>query len=129
MGYSIPASIGAKLAAPKRQVVSVIGDGGFQMCMMELATLRQYGIAVKILVLKNQTLGLVRQYQHFFLGDRYSMTELGSDPELSKLSEAYHLRYLSIRKNEEISEKISDFLRGEDSALLECVIDPDEVVR
>ena len=57
------------------------------------------------------------------------MTELGSDPELSKLSEAYHLRYLSIRKNEEISEKLSDFLRGEDSALLECVIDPDEVVR
>lgn len=129
MGYSIPASIGAKLAAPKRQVVSVIGDGGFQMCMMELATLRQYGIAVKILVLKNQTLGLVRQYQHFVLGDRYSMTELGSDPELSKLSEAYHLRYLSIRKNEEISEKLSDFLGGEDSALLECVIDPDEVAR
>ena len=57
------------------------------------------------------------------------MTELGSDPELSKLSEAYHLRYLSIRKNEEISEKLSDFLRGEDSALLECVIDPDEVAR
>ncbi len=83
MGYSIPAAMGAKLAAPSKQVLAVIGDGAFQMSMMELATMRQYGINIKIIVMTNGFLGMVREHQHYAYDDTYSMVELKGDPELS----------------------------------------------
>ena len=76
MGYSIPAAVGAKTAAPDRQVVAVCGDGSFQMSMMELATMRQHNIPVKIVVLKNNYLGMVREYQHYTYKDNYSVVDL-----------------------------------------------------
>ena len=94
MGYSVPAALGAKLGAPDRQVVAVCGDGGFQMTMMELATMKQYNVPVKIVVLRNNVLGLVRQYQHFTYQDRFSVIDLGdSIPDFRKLAEAYGIRY------------------------------------
>ena len=93
MGYAVPAALGAKLGAPDRQVVAVCGDGGFQMTMMELATMKQYKVPVKIVVLRNNVLGLVRQYQHFTYQDRFSVIDLGdSIPNLEKLAEAYGIR-------------------------------------
>lgn len=128
MGYSIPAAMGAKLAEPGRQVVAVCGDGAFQMSMMELGTMRQYGIPVKIVVMKNNVLGLVRQYQHLVYRDRFSVTDLSGSPELSKLAEAYGMRYIRLSGNAELSEKLEEFLSGTDSVLLECDVDPNEVV-
>ncbi|MCR4628006.1 MAG: biosynthetic-type acetolactate synthase large subunit [Clostridium sp.] len=128
MGYSIPAAIGAKMADPHRQVVAVCGDGAFQMSMMELATIRQYRVPVKICVMRNQVLGLVRQYQHFIYKDRFAMTTMDDTPNLEKLAEAYGIRYVRLERNEDIPKKIKEFLNAEDTALLECIVDPNEVV-
>ena len=129
MGYSVPAALGAKLAAPDRQVVAVCGDGGFQMTMMELATMKQYKVPVKIVVLRNNVLGLVRQYQHFTYQDRYSVIDLGdSIPDFSKLADAYGIRYLQIAAVEDMDSGIEDFLSDDEATLLEVIIDPKLVV-
>lgn len=127
MGYSIPAALGAKLADPKKQVVAVIGDGAFQMCFMELATMRQYDVPVKIAVIKNGWLGLVRQYQHFTYKDRFSVTDLSGSPELSKIAEAYGMKYFKLSNNSEMSEKLDEFLEKDESILMEITVDPSEI--
>lgn len=129
MGYSVPAALGAKLAAPDRQVVAVCGDGGFQMTMMELATMKQYKVPVKIVVLRNNVLGLVRQYQHFTYQDRYSVIDLGdSIPDFKLLADAYGIRYLQIAAVEDMDSGIEDFLSDDETTLLEVIIDPKLVV-
>ncbi len=128
MGYSIPAAMGAKLADKKRQVVAVCGDGSFQMSMMELATMRQFDVPVKIVVLKNNYLGMVRQYQHFTYKDNYSVVDLSGSPDLSKLSEAYGLRFMRLADMEGAQETIRAFLEKDESVLLECLIDPMDLV-
>ena len=125
MGYAVPAAIGAKLAAPDRQVVAVCGDGGFQMTMMELATSGYYQVPVKVVVLKNTTLGLVRQYQHFSLRDRFSVIDLGEFPKLSHLTAAYDMDYLLLDDMAEIAQKIDAFLSDTNSVLLEVRVDPE----
>ncbi|MBR1771094.1 MAG: biosynthetic-type acetolactate synthase large subunit [Lachnospiraceae bacterium] len=128
MGYSIPAAMGAKLAAMDRQVVAVCGDGSFQMSMMELATMRQHNIPVKIIVLKNNYLGMVRQYQHFTYKDNYSVVDLSGSPDLEKLSAAYDLPFLRLENMDKAQETIAAFLKDDRSVLLECLIDPMDLV-
>jgi acetolactate synthase-1/2/3 large subunit len=128
MGYALPAAIGAKIAAPKRQIVAVCGDGAFQMTMMELATARQYGVTVKLVIIKNGTLGLVHQYQHFRYHDRFSATILEGDPELVYLAKAYGMGYLHLEKGTDTDSVIEAFLKDPDeSMILECEVDPDEL--
>ena len=129
MGYAVPAALGAKLGAPDRQVVAVCGDGGFQMTMMELATMKQYKVPVKIVVLRNNVLGLVRQYQHFTYQDRFSVIDLGdSIPNLEKLAEAYGSRYQLIAAVEDMDSGIEQFLADDEATLLEVIVDPKLVV-
>lgn len=127
MGYSIPAAMGAKLAKPDTQVVAVCGDGSFQMSMMELATMRQYNVPVKIVVMANRYLGMVREYQHSTYNGRYSVVDLSGSPDLSKLAEAYGVRFLRISERNQVDSAIEEFLRGDESVLLECIIDPMDV--
>lgn len=128
MGYSIPAAMGAKVGCPDKQVVAVCGDGSFQMSMMELATMRQHGIPVKIIVLKNNYLGMVRQYQHFTYQDHYSVVDLSGSPDLEKLSAAYDLPFIRLENMDGANEAIDRFLEKDESALLECLIDPMDLV-
>ena len=128
MGYSIPAAMGVKVADPKRQVVAVCGDGSFQMSMMELATLCQHDIPVKIVVLKNNYLGMVRQFQHFNYKDNYSVVDLSGSPDLEKLSAAYGIPFLRLQNMEKCDETIEAFLKDDVSMLLECIIDPMDLV-
>ncbi len=127
MGYALPAAMGAKIAAPDRQVVAVCGDGGFQMTMQELATISQYGIPVKLVILKNTVLGLVRQYQHYNCKDRYSVIDLGSKPDLSLIAQAYGIRYLKLSETAETDETLARFLEGDESTILEVTVDRDEL--
>ena len=127
MGYALPAAMGAKIAAPDRQVVAVCGDGGFQMTMQELATISQYGIPVKLVILKNTVLGLVRQYQHYNCKDRYSVIDLGSKPDLSLIAQAYGIRYLKLSETAETEETLARFLEGDESTILEVTVDRDEL--
>lgn len=129
MGYSIPAAMGAKLAAPDRQVVAVCGDGSFQMSMMELATYRQHNVPAKIIVLKNNYLGMVREYQHYAYKDNYSVVDLSGSPDLEKLSSAYDFDFLRLSTMENAEEIIDRFLQNEKSVLLECLIDPYDLVK
>ncbi len=129
MGYSIPAAMGAKIACPDRQVVAVCGDGSFQMSMMELATCRQHGVPAKIVVLKNNYLGMVREYQHYTYKDHYSVVDLSGSPDLGKLVSAYDFDYLRLENMEDAQKTIDAFLKDENSVLLECVVDPMDLVK
>ncbi len=128
MGYSIPAAMGAKLADKKKQVIAVCGDGSFQMSMMELATMRQHDVPVKIVVLKNNYLGMVKQYQHFTYKDNYSVVDLSGSPDLEKLSAAYDMKFLRLENMDKASEILDEFLKKDESVLLECIIDPMDLV-
>ena len=129
MGYSIPAAMGAKLAAPDRQVVAVCGDGSFQMSMMELATMRQFNVPVKIIVLKNNFLGMVREFQHYTYKDNYSVVDLSGSPDLEKLSSAYDMKFMRLHTMERAQETNEEFLAKDESVLLECIIDPLDLVK
>ncbi len=129
MGYSIPAAMGAKLADKKKQVVAVIGDGAFQMSMMELATMRQYGINIKIIVMKNGFLGMVREHQHYAYDDNYSMVELKGDPELSLIAAAYGLGYMKVNGNSDIEAELEEFFKDDAPCLMEVRVDPLELVK
>ena len=128
MGYSIPAAMGAKRGNKSKQVIAVCGDGSFQMSMMELATIMQHDIPVKIIVLKNNYLGMVRQYQHFTYKDNYSVVDLTGSPDLEKLAEAYDMPFTRVFDMNGVEEKIEAFLKEEGAALMECIIDPMDLV-
>ena len=129
MGYSIPAAMGAKLADKTRQVIAVCGDGSFQMSMMELATMRQHNIPVKIVVLKNNYLGMVREFQHYTYKDNYSVVDLSGSPDLLKLSAAYDMKFLRLENMDKADEILDEFLKDNESVLLECIINPMDLVR
>ena len=121
--------MGAKVAAPGRQVIAVCGDGSFQMSMMELATLRQHNIPIKIIVLKNNYLGMVREYQHYTYKDHYSVVDLSGSPDLEKLSTAYDIPFLRLETMEKCGETIDAFLKDDSAMILECLIDPMDLVK
>ena len=129
MGYSIPAAMGAKLGAPGRQVVAVCGDGSFQMSMMEFATMRQYQVPVKIVVIANHYLGMVREDQQNTYKGRYSVVELGGGPDLEKLAQAYGMDFIRLEAPDKMDEAIDAFLKDEDAVLMECVINPMDTVK
>ncbi len=129
MGYSIPAAMGAKLACPDRQVIAVCGDGSFQMSMMELATIRQSEIPVKIIVLKNNYLGMVREYQHYTYKDHYSVVDLSGSPDLEKLAAAYEIPFLRLKNMENMEQTLDAFLQKDETMLLECLINPMDLVK
>ncbi len=123
MGYSIPAAMGARIGS-NRQVVAVCGDGSFQMSMMELATIKQHDIPVKIVIFNNGYLGLVREYQDKAYKGKYSMVDLTGSPDYSKIAAAYDIPYMKITSPEGIRKKIRAFLKDDKTAILECSIDP-----
>ena len=129
MGYSIPAAMGAKVAAPNRQVIAVCGDGSFQMSMMELATMRQHNIPVKIIVMKNNYLGMVREYQHYSYKDNYSVVDLSGSPDLEMIAAAYGMKFQRVFDMSNASLAIDEFLAKDESVLMECIIDPMDLTK
>ena len=121
MGFALPAAMGACYGVPGKQVVAVIGDGGFQMTVQELGTIMQYKIPVKILVLNNQFLGMVRQWQQLFHGKRYSFTEM-DNPDFIKLNEAYGITARRVTKREDLDSALTEFLDSKTSMFLEVLV-------
>lgn len=128
MGYSIPAAMGACAANPGKQVVAVCGDGSFQMSMMELATIQQHHIPVKIVILKNNVLGMVREYQHYTYKDNYSMIDLTGSPDFGKIAAAYDIPFIRMNNMEHAEEQIEELLNAEGPVLMECIIDSMDLV-
>ena len=129
MGYSIPAALGAKYAAPDKKVLAVMGDGAFQMSMMELSTLKQYGINVGIIVFNNGYLGMVREYQHYSLSDRYNMVELHNTPKLDKIAQAYDMKYLKASNQKEADSLVDELVSSEGCVLCEVIVDPMDLAK
>lgn len=130
MGYSIPAAMGAKIGDMNKQVIAVCGDGSFQMSMMELATIMQHKVPVKIIVMKNNYLGMVREYQHYTYKDNYSVVDIkDGTPDLEKLSSAYDIPFVRVENMKEAEQKIKMFLAEDKTMLMECLIDPYDLVK
>ncbi|GAB4339668.1 MAG: biosynthetic-type acetolactate synthase large subunit [Flammeovirgaceae bacterium] len=125
MGFALPAAMGAKLARPQDEVIAIIGDGGFQMTLQELGTITQSEIPVKIVILNNNYLGMVRQWQQLFFDKRYSFTEIYS-PDFIKLAEAYQIKGKKIVKREDLSAAIDEMLASKSAYLLEIVVETEE---
>lgn len=128
MGYGLPAAIGAKFAKPESLVVCVTGDGSYQMCIQELATIRQHNLGVKILLLNNNFLGMVRQWQELFYEERFAESEWAYNPDFVKLADAYGIPGMRITSPEEIEAGLDFLLRDDHPGLLEVVIPADEKV-
>lgn len=128
MGFGLPAAIGAKIGRPDLPVVLITGDGSFQMCLQELATIRQYNLPVKILLLNNNCLGMVRQWQQFFFEKRYSQTLFDYNPDFCQLARAYGLKAGRINRPQQIKGALDDFLAHPGPELLEVAIDVEENV-
>ncbi len=126
MGYSIPAAVGAKLADPSREVIAGCGDGSFQMQMMELATICQDKVGVKIIVFRNRKLGMVKEIQKKSYGCRYIATSLEGDPDFTVLASAYGIPSERVEIQGETGGAIERLLAAEGPYLLECVVDPEE---
>jgi acetolactate synthase I/II/III large subunit len=127
MGFALPAAIGASFAAKERDVIAVIGDGGFQMNIQELAVVAQENLPLKIILLNNSYLGMVRQWQELFFAARYSHTEL-QNPDFIKIAEAYGIEAGRVEKREQLKEAIDVMLHAKTPYFLEVVVEKQEMV-
>ena len=121
MGFCLPAAIGAKIGSPDQEVVAIIGDGGVQMTIQELGTIMQTKTAVKIVILNNEFLGMVRQWQELFFDRRYSATNM-MNPDFVKLTEAYGIKAERVDQREDLHNAIKRLIDSEDSYLLEVKV-------
>ena len=124
MGYSVPAAVGAKLARPSRDVIAVCGDGSFQMSMNELATIAVEKLNVKIIVMRNTTLGMVHELQDKFYGSRYEVTEIHDVPDFVKLAQSYGIDSACASSNEEALKYAREMLKSDKPFVLVCNVNP-----
>jgi acetolactate synthase I/II/III large subunit len=127
MGFALPAALGAKLAMPHKEVIAVIGDGGYQMTVQELGTIMQYKIPVKILVLNNSFLGMVRQWQQLFHDKRYSFTEM-QNPNFVKLAEAYSIPANKVSDRDKLKNALQEMIDAKTPYFLEAVVGKEDNV-
>ena len=122
MGFALPAAIGAKMASPDREVIAVIGDGGYQMTIQELGTVFQTKAAVKIVVLNNDFLGMVRQWQQMFFDKRYASTEM-VNPDFVKIAEGYYLKAKRVSERKYLAQAVEEMIKSEEPYFLEVVVE------
>jgi acetolactate synthase I/II/III large subunit len=127
MGFALPAAIGAKMAAPERDVVAIIGDGGYQMTIQELGTIFQTKVPVKIVVLNNEFLGMVRQWQQLFFDKRYASTEM-TNPDFITIAKGYHIEATRVSKREELATAVANMMASKDAYFLEVCVEKENNV-
>jgi len=127
MGFGLPASLGAKMGAPDKNVIAVIGDGGFQMTIQELGTFLQTKLPVKIVILNNNFLGMVRQWQEMFFNKRYSYTEM-VNPDFVAISKGYSIMAKRVSKREELDHTLNEMLEYNGTYVLEVKVEQEENV-
>lgn len=127
MGFALPAAMGAKMGAPEKEVIAIIGDGCFQMTLQELGTIYQSEIGVKIVILNNNFLGMVRQWQQLFFDKRYSSTEM-INPDFVAIAKGFFVKARKVESREEISGAIDEMLQHKGSYLLEVVVEKEDNV-
>jgi len=128
MGFGFPAAVGAQVAHPDRPVFAIVGDGGFQMALPELATLKRHGLPVKIILIDNRNLGMVRQWQELFYDDRYSATNLSDNPDFAAIAAAYGIRSETVDSLGDLGGAFGRLIGMPGAALLHCACYPAENV-
>ncbi len=127
MGFALPAAIGAKMGAPNREVVAIIGDGGYQMTIQELGTIFQTGVAVKIVVLNNDYLGMVRQWQQLFFDKRYASTEM-INPDFVTISKGYNIEAERVNERENLNNAVEKMILSKKPYFLEVCVEKEDNV-
>lgn len=127
MGFALPAAIGAKMAAPEREVVAIIGDGGYQMTIQELGTIFQQKTAVKIVVLNNEFLGMVRQWQQLFFDKRYASTEM-TNPDFVAIAKGYAIDAQKVTTRNELKEAVAEMMASKEAYFLEVCVEKEDNV-
>ncbi|WP_144460170.1 acetolactate synthase large subunit [Siminovitchia fortis] len=128
MGFGFPSAIGAQLADLEKTVVSISGDGGFQMCLQELSVVRELNLPIKIVILNNKALGMVRQWQEKFYDERYSQSLIPDQPDFIKLAEAYGIKGYKVETEQEAKEVFEKTLNSKEPVLIDCRVVQDENV-
>ena len=127
MGFGLPAAIGAQVAKPKEKVIAIVGDGGVQMNIQELMVAKQYNLPVKIVILNNSYLGMVRQWQEMFNEKRYSFVDLEHNPDFVKLGEAYGIESVELSKPEDLA-RMEELMNTDGPVLINCIVEKEENV-
>lgn len=127
MGFGLPSAIGAQVACPDKKVISIVGDGGFQMNIQELILLKAYKLPVKVFIMNNSYLGMVRQWQELFHERRYSEVNLEINPDFVKVAEAYGVKSVTLESEENL-EKIDEILKSDEPILVNCIVKKEENV-
>lgn len=127
MGFGLPSAIGAQVACPDKKIISIVGDGGFQMNIQELILLRAYKLPVKVFIMNNSYLGMVRQWQELFHERRYSEVNLEINPDFVKVAEAYGVKSVTLESEEDL-EKIDEILKSDEPILVNCIVKKEENV-
>ena len=128
MGFGLPAAIGAQVANPNKKVLAVVGDGGFQMTFQELMLIKEYNLPVKIFIINNSYLGMVRQWQELFHKKRYSSVDLSYNPDFIKIGEAYGIKSIQLTNKKDLKKHLKKILESDEAVLVECIVEKEENV-
>ena len=128
MGFGLPAAIGAQVANPNKKVLAVVGDGGFQMTFQELMLIKEYNLPVKIFIINNSYLGMVRQWQELFHEKRYSSVDLSYNPDFIKIGEAYGIKSIQLKNKKDLKKNLKKILESDEAVLVECMVEKEENV-
>ena len=128
MGFGLPAAIGAQVANPDKKVLAIVGDGGFQMTFQELMMLKEYNLPVKIFIINNSYLGMVRQWQELFNDRRYSSVDLSYNPDFIKIGEAYGIKSIQLKTKKDLKKHLKKILESDEAVLVECIVEKEENV-
>ena len=128
MGFGLPAAIGAQVANPNKKVLAVVGDGGFQMTFQELMLIKEYNLPVKIFIINNSYLGIVRQWQELFHEKRYSSVDLSYNPDFIKIGEAYGIKSIQLKNKKDLKKHLKKILESNEAVLVECIVEKEENV-
>ena len=128
MGFGVPAAMGAQVGARDKKVVLIVGDGGFQMTLEEIMMIRQYNLPVKIVLINNSFLGMVRQWQELFKDRRYSFVDLQCNPDFVKIAEAYGIKSERLKTKEDLKNRLKDLILSDEGAIIDCIVEKEENV-
>ena len=128
MGFGLPAAIGAQIANPNKKVIAIVGDGGFQMTFQELMMIKEYKLPVKIFIINNSYLGMVRQWQELFHEKRYSSVNLSYNPDFIKIGEAYGIKSIQLKNKKDLKKHLKKILESDEAVLVECIVEKEENV-
>ena len=128
MGFGVPAAIGAQVGARDKKVVLIVGDGGFQMTLEEIMMIRQYNLRVKVVIINNSFLGMVRQWQELFKDRRYSFVDLECNPDFVKIADAYGIKSERLKTKADLENKLKDLILSDEGVILDCIVEREENV-